>query len=566
MAWFNNISVRKKLVGGFLLSAFIVLIVGGIGFVETASNVSSLQKMDQVSLEEYMCFEKLQTLVLSNRRYEKDLLLNIGNKKKQEKYLEKFKKVTAESFSLMKKMDGLRNNLAPEEMEMRKKFYKNYKAYTSGFLKVAEQVWADPSITPQQANSALMKPIKGPVYEAGKSLGKLMEKAVKDIRAVSGEMVASGQRTEISIGILVAIGFIAALIMGLLIAKMITTPISQAVQFAQEVSKGNLTLRPKKESLIRKDEIGQLAVALNTMAEDLGKIFADILSDATSLSTSSADLASISGKLSSGSKQTSDKSNGVAAAAEEMSASMNGIASATEEASASLQMIVAAAEELSSSINEVAGNMGKGSEITREAVGQAGGISEKMETLGKAATEITKVTETIAEISEQTNLLALNATIEAARAGEAGKGFAVVAGEIKALAQQTADATKEISDEIANVQGLTTESVSAITSIVGIINEINDIVSAVAAGIEEQTATTAEISNNVTQAAQGVQEINENVNQASVVSTEVSADVNEVNTLSDEMSADSGRVNDSAVELAKLSEALNEIVAKFQLQ
>jgi Methyl-accepting chemotaxis protein len=132
------------------------------------------------------------------------------------------------------------------------------------------------------------------------------------------------------------------------------------------------------------------------------------------------------------------------------------------------------------------------------------------------------VTETIADISEQTNLLALNATIEAARAGQAGKGFAVVAAEIKALALQTAEATKEIGSKIGNVQTATGESVSAIQEIVTIIDEINKIVTSVAAAIEEQTATTQEISTNVSQAAEGVQEVNQNVNQASTVAGEVS--------------------------------------------
>ncbi len=565
MAWFHNLSIRQKIVGGFLLSAVILLIVGGIGFMGAANNVDNLRVMNEVTLEEYMGFEKWRNLVLQHRRYEKDFFLNIGNKEKQEKYLKRFEKVSDETVALMKKLNTLRDDVSSEEMRLRGDFMENYLKYKNSFLQVAQQIFADSAITPQYANGVLMKSTKKYGYAATEDLEKLMEMAVENVKLAADKMFVNGQKTKMRIGIFVAIGFLLALFMGLSLARMIVTPISWVVKFAQEVSKGNLALRPRKEFLDRKDEVAQLAGAMNTMALELGGIFADILSDAKSLSIFSSDLASVSEELSSGSRHTSDKSNGVAAAAEEMSASMNGIASATEQASASLQMIVAAAEELSSSINEVAENMGKGSQITKEAVGQAGGISEKMETLGKAATEITKVTETIAEISEQTNLLALNATIEAARAGEAGKGFAVVAGEIKALAQQTAGATKEISDEIANVQGLTTESVSAITSIVGIINEINDIVSAVAAGIEEQSATTAEISNNVTQAAQGVQEINENVNQASVVSTEVSSDVNEVNDLSDKMSTDSKRVNTSAVELAKLSEALNDIVAKFQL-
>jgi methyl-accepting chemotaxis protein len=336
---------------------------------------------------------------------------------------------------------------------------------------------------------------------------------------------------------------------------------SEIARVADSIAKGDLTV----EFDTGGKEITGVYGNMKEMTENLNNMFKDITGGVQTLTSSSTELSAISQQMASGSEQSSQKANNVATAAEEMATSMNSVAAATEQTTTSLQMIVSAAEEMSATINEIAKNTAKGSQTTSEAVNKAEHISRKVDELGKAASEISKVTETISDISEQTNLLALNATIEAARAGEAGKGFAVVAAEIKALAQQTAEATQQIGSRIGDVQASTQESVSAIGSIVGIINEIDMIVSSVATAIEEQSATTQEISNNVSQAAAGVQEVNENVNQTSAVAGEVTKDVHKVSEAAEEMNAGSLQVNTSAVELSKLAENLNEMVSRFKL-
>src|SRR6185312_15692244 len=129
----------------------------------------------------------------------------------------------------------------------------------------------------------------------------------------------------------------------------------------------------------------------------------------------------------------------------------------------------------------------------------------------KAATRIGDVVELINTIAGQTNLLALNATIEAARAGEAGRGFAVVASEVKALAEQTAKATGEISQQIAGIQNATHESVGAIKEIGDTIGKMSEIASTIAAAVEEQGAATQEISRNVQRAALGTAQVSSNI-------------------------------------------------------
>ena len=131
--------------------------------------------------------------------------------------------------------------------------------------------------------------------------------------------------------------------------------------------------------------------------------------------------------------------------------------------------------------------------------------------LQKSAGRIGEVVGLINTIAQQTNLLALNATIEAARAGEAGRGFAVVASEVKSLASQTAKATEEISEQIADIQKVAGDAINAIQTIGGIIGEVNEVATAIAAAVQEQGAATQEITRSTQYAAQGTKNVSDNI-------------------------------------------------------
>jgi methyl-accepting chemotaxis protein len=382
-------------------------------------------------------------------------------------------------------------------------------------------------------------------------------------RASSARDAALAMLALAVVAVLALLGTLGGVTM--MLRRRVVTPLARLAEVIGTLAAGNHEVEVPATG--RNDEIGQVAGSLQHFKESLvaqkaadaaaaheaeaklkrgqrmdhvAREFETMIGDVIrTVSSAAAALEASAGTLTS----TAEQSEQVTAT----------VAAASEEASTNVQTVAAAAEEMSSSVDEISRQVQDSARIAGEAVQQAGRTNEHVAELAKAAGRIGDVVELISQIAGQTNLLALNATIEAARAGEAGRGFAVVASEVKALAEQTAKATGEISQQITGIQSATEQSVGAIKSIGDTIGRMSEIASTIAAAVEEQGAATREISRNVQQAAHGTQQVSASIVEVQRGASETGSASSNVLAAARSLSGESGRLE---AEVAKFLEAI----------
>jgi len=364
-----------------------------------------------------------------------------------------------------------------------------------------------------------------------------------DIRELSGELSAYGKRLTADaierdeqafwrIVTLVVAAMAIAIVAAFGTVRSVVRPLRRVIRALAALREGDTSV---DVHVVGRDEVAELAQAYETFrertaemerlkreqeeaekrAEEKRRQEMDALADRFE-----RDVGAVVQTVSTQSEQLNGAAQSMGSVAEETSRQAQVVASAAEQAAASVETAASAAEEMSTSISEISGQIGRSSERAQAARQEAESASGQVGSLNEAADKIGDVVRLIQDIAEQTNLLALNATIEAARAGDAGKGFAVVAQEVKNLAQQTTNATEEISQRISEVQGETKEAVAAIGRISERVKEIDQAAASVATAIEQQSAAMRDISRNVQEASTGTQEVTRNIASVSKAANE----------------------------------------------
>jgi len=258
-----------------------------------------------------------------------------------------------------------------------------------------------------------------------------------------------------------------------------------------------------------------------------------------------ADVKSVVAAVANATEEMREVAGGITASVDGTSNRAAVAADASERASANVGAVADATEQLAASVTEIGRQVSHSSRVATGAVAKAEQATAMVGSLAAAAEKIEDVLRLIGAIAGQTNLLALNATIEAVRAGEAGKGFAVVAAEVKQLASQTAQATKEIAGQVSAIQSATGDCVTAIDAIGATIREISSIAASVAAAVEQQDSATREIAQSVQQAATGTREVSANVSGASQAAATSRALASHVAGASGQLSAHATKLSSS---------------------
>jgi methyl-accepting chemotaxis protein len=275
--------------------------------------------------------------------------------------------------------------------------------------------------------------------------------------------------------VFIGISIVIATILAWLMTRSVVLPIRQALDVANAVAQGDLT---SNVNVTGKDEIAQLLRSLSEMNGKLSGIVSEVRNGADNIGKAS-------GEIAAGNSNLSQRTESQASSMEEMTSTVNQNADNTRQAN---QLVVGAREQAV-----------EGGEVVGRAI-------NAMSEINSSSKKIADIIGVIDEIAFQTNLLALNAAVEAARAGEQGRGFAVVAGEVRNLAQRSAEAAKEIKgliqesvEKVEQGSALVNESGQKLEQIVSSVQKVTDIVSEIAAASSEQASGIEQVNTAITQ-------------------------------------------------------------------
>ncbi|WMM34161.1 methyl-accepting chemotaxis protein [Shouchella clausii] len=417
--------------------------------------------------------------------------------------------------------------------------------------------------------STVFSPIENEHGETVAVIG--IDYSAEYIDSILGELQLSQWLTAI-MGTLIVACFVYFVVNGLL------KPLKQVVQVTNKVADGDLAV-PSLE-VRSKDEVGQMATALNQMVQSLRGLIQNMAYASEQVAASSQQVAAASNQTEQAANEVVAVMGDMAEGARVSQQAAEDTAKATEENAQGIQRIAQSSAVVAESAQKTAAEASQGNDIIQNVVKQMQSVSEsvnqagkEVQELGERSSEIGKIVELITNIANQTNLLALNASIEAARAGENGRGFAVVAGEVGKLAEQSAASAKQITDIIAEIQTVTERSVESMATGtkdaeegLASVNEAGEVFQRILGAAQQVAAQVEEVSSVSEQLSANSEEVAASVQELTGFAEETTNRTDNVTTVSKEQLAAMKEIAASSDSLTQMAEQLQESMNQFKLE
>lgn len=566
----KNLKVKTKLISSYLIIALLICIVGTIGALSLKTVNSRAEEMYTIS------FQHVNDLlsIKANLAEIKSDVLNLVYENDNLKLASIEKNITAKVKEDNDYIENYKNSqMTDEEIKAFGEFNNNITKYRETRDKIVAAAKAT-NFEEAKKQYILMVPVQSAMMD---SIDKVIVINVYQAKQANANIYSIYTNSNMNIYILTGVGLIAAILIGLFMARNVGEPLKKIKEYAERLAVYDFST---PIAISRKDEFGQTGNSLNKAQENINNLVKTIMDNSQDISASSEELSATAQELSS--------------KAIIIDKAINNIANSMQESSAVSEQISASVQEVDSSINELSEKAMAGSNSAIESKKRAEDVklnskkaieetrklyAEKENKMlqviqnRKVVERIKIMADTIGDIAGQINLLALNAAIEAARAGEQGKGFAVVAEEVKALAEQSSDAVTDIQDTISKVQEAFNNSIETGNEILNFIDSNvheqfnaygetgnqyyndSDFVSKMSEDIasmsEEITATVGQVSEAVQNMAETAQKSNEQAD--------------EIKESMDETTKAIEQVAETAQSQAELAQKLNEMIQKFKI-